>query len=502
MAKAGLLLACAAPVSFAQEPIRVETDQVLVPTVVFDKKLYEHKQDLAAQIEKDPHFWDTIAIKDVAASEFRLAEDGHEQSIVSVKLEAPTSVMVQDNRGRHVESVGTGGGRWGHPDTPNFSFGFPHYLIGYLPPDSPPGSCHRVQVTVARKNLEVFTRSEYCNTKHPATDPLNGTKFGQKLERQFAQSKNGKIELAARAFAFHGAAGESRAYLELEFDPLPLKHELRGDRLYTTVGLLGKIRSPNGTVLTRFSDFACCDYGNEKKSLWKALSDPLPDERDVSLMPYRYDTRFDLAPGEYVLEVLLSDGENFGHKKIPLHVEDVTASELSISEIAICTRVRKLPVAAPDVQEIQSGRYIPLVSKGVEFVPAPDARVVKHDKAAIQDLYFYFEIFAPRSEGAADPTPLQAHVRIVDPHKGNIVLNLDAIDAAPYAQAGSPFIFMGRGIHLNTLAPGTYEVQVQVTDSSGRSTPWKKAAFTIEFVKSITPKALPTSMTSRGGRSS
>src|SRR5277367_2249834 len=100
-----LVVACLAPISFAQGPIRVETDQVVVPTVVFDKKLYAHQQDLQSRIEKDPHFWDTIAIRDLVASDFHLSEDGRDQTIVSVKLEAPTSVRVEDNRGRHTEKV-------------------------------------------------------------------------------------------------------------------------------------------------------------------------------------------------------------------------------------------------------------------------------------------------------------------------------------------------------------------------------------------------------------
>src|ERR1700688_952212 len=96
-AAALLLTFCAsawvAPVSFAQGPIRVETNQVLVPTVVFDKKLYAHEQDLQSRVEKDPHFWDTIAIRDLVASDFHLSEDGQDQTIVSVKLEAPASIV-------------------------------------------------------------------------------------------------------------------------------------------------------------------------------------------------------------------------------------------------------------------------------------------------------------------------------------------------------------------------------------------------------------------------
>jgi hypothetical protein len=490
MAKAGLLLACAAPVSFAQEPIRVETNQVVVPTVVFDKKLYEHKKDLAAQVDKNPHFWDTIAITNLIATDFHLSEDGHDQSIVSVKLEAPTSAMVQDNWGRHVESVGTGGGRWGHPDTTALTFSFPHYVLTYLPPVSPPGSCHQVMVTVGHPNLEVYTRSEYCNTKHPATDPLNGTEFGQKLEQQLAQPNDGKIDLAARAFAFYDASGESRAHLGLEFRPQSLKHEMREDRLYATIGLLGMVYGHDGTLLTRFSDFACCDYGHQKTSLWKTWTAAPPEQRNTSLLPLRYDTQIDLAPGDYVVEVLLSDGENFGRRKILLHVDNFTAGELGISEIALCRRIRAAATAPADVPMTPSGRYIPLVSKGAEYVPAADARVVKYGQFPIPNLYFYFEIYAPSPGGAAGPS-LQAQTRLIDLRTGNIKVDYGAVDALPYRIAGSPFVFIGRGLRLDELDPGSYELQVQATDAAGHSTPWKKAAFTIEFVKSITLKDYP-----------
>jgi hypothetical protein len=482
-AKVCLMLSCVAPVSFAQGPIRVETDQVLVPTVVFDKKLYAHKNDLKAQVEKDPDFWDTIAIRDLAASDFHLSEDGRDQAIVSVKLEAPTSAMIQDNQGQHVERGGTGGGRWSYPNTVNLSIGFPHYVIAYLPPDSPPGSCHQVRVSVGRPNVEVFSRSEYCNTKHSATDPLNGTEFGQKMERESAQPGEGKIDLAARAFAFHSAAGVSRAYIALEFPPQSLKHEIRGDRLYATIGVLGMIYSHDGTVVTRFSDFACCDYGNQKESRWKAWTEARRDEQSSSLLPYRYDKQIDLAPGDYVLEVLLSDGDNFGRRKIPLHVEYFRASELSISEIALCKRIRKAPIDPLDIPGALSGRYIPLVSKGQEFVPAVDSHVLKYGKLKALDLYFYFEIYAPRLEGQVGTT-VQAHVRVVDPRTGDIKIGSQAVDTAPSLDAGSPFVFVGWGIHLDTLDAGPYEMEVQATDSAGRSTPWKKTAFNIEFVKS------------------
>jgi hypothetical protein len=487
----GILLACFAPVAVAQEPIRVETDQVVVPTVVFDKKLYAHKSDLREQIEKDPHFWDTIAIKDVAASDFHLTEDGKEQAIVSAKLEAPTSLLVQDNRGQHLENVGTGGGRWSHPDTPYMNWSFPHYLVSYWPPYSAPGSCHEVTVTVSRPNSEVFARSEYCNTKHPATDPLNGTAFGQKMEKDLAQRADGKLEMTARAWTFHGVEGESRVYLTLQFPPGLLKHELRGDKLYATIGLLGKIYGQDGKLVQQFSDFACCDYGNQKHSFWKSLRPDIPDKRSTTLVPNRYDTQFDLPPGDYSLEVLLSDGENYGRRKIPLHVPDLTGSQLSISEIALCGRVRTKSNTAPDAMEVKAGRYIPLRSRNAEFVPEADPVITEYANGDVPSLYFYFEIYAPRIEGEPPITSLEAHMRVVEAKSGVTRADLGSADALAYQTANSPFIFIGRGLRLDTYGVGSFRLEVQVTDSNGHSSPWKAAPFAIEYAAFGGPGAQP-----------
>jgi hypothetical protein len=94
---------------------------------------------------------------------------------------------VQDNLGKHPETVGSGGGLWAYPDLPKTDLSrwlaWPQYVLTYVPPKSVVGSCHQIQVKVARANLIVWTRNEYCNTPHPASDPLNGTEFGNNLEK-------------------------------------------------------------------------------------------------------------------------------------------------------------------------------------------------------------------------------------------------------------------------------------------------------------------------------
>jgi len=116
-------------------------------------------------------------VQGLTAKDFHLFEDGQEQAVQSVKREPPAFQVVRDNLGKHPETIGSGGGRWGYPDQPetypNLWLSWPQYVIAYIPPVSPPASCHKIQVKVGRPNSIVWTSSEYCNTKQSATtDPL------------------------------------------------------------------------------------------------------------------------------------------------------------------------------------------------------------------------------------------------------------------------------------------------------------------------------------------
>ncbi len=88
----------------AQDPIRVESNQVLVPTVVFDEQLYNqlnkmqahHRDSYRHLVAKNSKLWESIAVSNMDAKEFHLFEDGQEMRIQSVKLEEPSFRTVQD----------------------------------------------------------------------------------------------------------------------------------------------------------------------------------------------------------------------------------------------------------------------------------------------------------------------------------------------------------------------------------------------------------------------
>jgi len=471
-----------APAARAQDPIRVQSDEVLVPTVVFDKELYaqlnkmkpHHRDFYGRLVAKNEKQWDAIAVKNLTRKDFHLFEDEQEQKIQTVRLEPAAFRIVQDNLGKHPETIGIGGGIWAYPDRPAADhtnwLGWPQYVIAYVPPRSPAGSCHQIQVKVNSKKLEVWTRSEYCNTPHPATDPLNGTEFGDKLEAAARSAKDATLDLAARVTAFPERAAPARVYLSMSFPGQSLKHEMRNGTLFATIGSLVMVYRDDGTLAARYSDFACCDYGNAQTTPANTTTASSPSSESSGLIPDRYQTQFQLPAGQYNIRVILSDGQNFGVQQLPLTVQQYDPGQLSLSDMTLSRRVRAL--SANEAQNSNQS-YAPLISKDAEFVPASKAQFWPTDM-----LFVYFEIDDPLVAGQPR-TKVQADMRTVDTKSGAVVDSFAPVDTATYAHAGSSLIAVGRGVPLNRLPPGDYRLEVQASNAQGKTTPWRSADFTV-----------------------
>lgn len=474
----------------AQDPIRVQSHEVLVPTVVFDKVIYAqlnkmkpHRRDSYGHlVAKNERLWDSIAVKNLTAKDFHLFEDGVEQKIQRARLEPPTFRVVEDNLGKHPEIVGTGGGLWAYPDTPKTDMrewlAWPQYVLAYAPAKSPPGSCHQIKVKVERANLEVWTRSEYCNTDHPASDPLSGSEFGKQLEAKANSGTPSDMDLKMKVWAFADNSDAARVYVSLAFPWQALVHEFRDGTLYATIGSLVMVYRKDGTLAARYSDFACCDYGNEKKS---NPSEQQAQSQQVvvqppgaeTLLPDRYETQFALPPGGYQVRVVLSDGVHFGVLEAPLTVTSYDASKLGISDVVLSRRMRRVPTEATEAGGAVAKSYTSLISKGVEFTPTPNPEFWSSDT-----LFAYFEINDPLADGQPG-AKVQVNMRITEAESGAEADTFAPVDATTYSKAGSPLIAVARGVPLKRLTPGMYRLEVKASDAEGRRTEWRSAVFTV-----------------------
>jgi hypothetical protein len=128
-----------------------------------------------------------------------------------------------------------------------------------------------------------------------------------------------------------------------------------------------------------------------------------------------------------------------------------------------------------------SGSYIPLVSKGVEFTPTADPNFKRNEM-----LYAYFEVLDPGNSMQAT-TKVKAQLKIVDVKTGEVKVEYESVDAARYATGGSSLIRIARGIDLNSLAEGEYQLKVRATDPAGTSTEWRTATFVVLQLPPVDP---------------
>jgi hypothetical protein len=527
-----------------QTPIRAESNLVLVPVFVFDKDAMGRgtpaewgciRADAASfyslalsqpYAERECNYAD---VRGLSAKDFRVFQDGVEQKIQRVAVENWV-LPARDNMTWHAEISLMPAGVWSTTDLASLVLPYwerNFYTLAYVPSNSQPG-CHRISVTVDRPNTRVFARDQYCAGQTPS-DPLYGTTYDTQLQNDLASVKKGKLRLELQGAYFYAEPGKTRLRVVIEFPWGDLYHvwDLPSATLYARIGVLGTAYGRNGGLAARFSDLLYPSYwptfvqgGQIAPSLLAADSgDGTPDnpgmaylreadlkKKDPGWLPARYETQIDLPPGDYDLRVVVSDTQKFGTAEMPLHIDGYDGRALGLSSVMLCKRFRDAHVAAVERAAANfAPQYVPLASKNIEVTPTGDTRFNKGEP-----LIPYFEVYEPllttqpATEGqlaqAAGPVipvqggiqggrssvqpsatlTVQAHIRIVDGTTCQVVKDFPPVDGAPYERAGSSMIPIAREIPFDQLPKGAYRLEVQATDSAGRSTPWRTASFTVE----------------------
>jgi hypothetical protein len=442
-------------------------------------------------------------IEDLALDDFRLFQDGVQQKIETLTREY-WPLAVRDNRTWHSEFSDTPMAAWSSPDRghPYRIFGrtfylasgsLSFYLLGYTPALSEKG-CHPIRVEVRRPQVRIFARDEYCAEQTPS-DLLNGTMIGEKLEQQMAQSGQGKIPLFVQAGTF-GTGPNGRlvdVVMEFPWDQLYHSWDFRTAKLTASIGVSGAVYGRDGELVTRFGDLLWPSYWPAIMEGWPAVLqaegwvpgtyDDIPIRGWLSRfcpvwLPARYETQFALAPGEYQLRVILSDGRDAGRATVPLRVENYDQNSLALGSVLLCKRFRDAHVAAVETAAANfAPQYVPLVSKGIRVTPAGDMHVRPGEP-----LIPYFEIYTPQG-AVGSAARIEAHLRIVDAKTGAIVKDFPPVDANSYTQPGNATIPVAREVPIAALPKGEYRLEVQASDSTGRTTPLRTANFTINGEK-------------------
>ena len=143
-----------------------------------------------------------------------------------------------------------------------------------------------------------------------------------------------------------------------------------GDSLYTKIGILGLIYGKNGELVTRYSDAPCYFAGANP---WDWCDHCIRDESftEYNNVPDGYISQLNLPPGEFLVKVVVTDGDKFGQIEVPLSVESYDRNSLAISSIVICKRYHAVLPRAK--------QYTQLISKMYEYMPAADTLFLKQE---------------------------------------------------------------------------------------------------------------------------
>ena len=336
-----------------------------------------------------------------------------------------------------------------------------YYLLGYKPPESADGSCHTLKVKVNRGGTNTRARSGYCKVR--PLDLLAGSPTEKDLETRGAGEMAGNVTAAIRAPYFYSAPGVARVHLVMDIPSNSLQFDKVKGKQHAEVNVLGIAYKADGAVAARFSDTVNVDLDGKKEM------------EEFQKGSYHYENQFEIASGNYKLRVVFSSGsKTFGKLENAMNILPYDGKQISLSSVALSNnlvRVSDLDTAL-DTQLLEDRK--PLIYRGFQIQPSASNHFKKTDNGVV-----YIEIYDPLLAGE-QPPQLGLEYRIVDKKTGEQKLDVGVMDTKDNIKAGNPVVPIALKLPLDTLAPGTYQVELRAQDSLKNTTEFHGAVFDVE----------------------
>jgi hypothetical protein len=474
-------------------------DTSLIPT-----ESQERLPNAGASVLHLPKWWPTPA-RGLTLKDFRVFDNGVEQKINFLKETDFSTSNLPDQWWTGPDEHGT----WASLEPNEFQDARATYLIGYAPASLQSGECRSIQVSVEGREVDL-NRIQYCGLRD--CQGADRTPEATNLETQMRSFANSAarqaIKVSLQTFEFWSSGvlhllaetsseGKSPGQASMNFTYVVEVHDSRAPTTIQiatefhlptrywemsdcrkenrTVQVLGMVYSTTGVLATEFADSAPCLNPHVMNStpMKYALKHSLLPE--YVAIPTRFDTQVELPVGDYELRVVVSDGKNFGRAQVPLRVKGFEGHHLTISDVVLAGIGRDASWVAREAASVSPAPVIPtpLVSRNIQFFPAVDMHLPRHSP-----LSFYFEIYEPQLKTEA--VAVYYGIRISDLQTGSLAMNTGPISAAEWMSAGNTVIPIGLKVATDKLKKGSYRLEVQASDSAGRETEWRQAAFTIE----------------------
>jgi VWFA-related protein len=321
------------------------------------------------------------------------------------------------------------------------------YTLGFVPADSPKGSCHPLKITVDQSKVKVRGRDLYCNV--PETNLLAIGPNAPTPENLADAAPAGNVKAALSLPFFYERGGVPRVNLVLEIPAPALALNGTAGNLYATMDVLGLAYSADGVVAARFADTARYDF-DSRQQFDEFLRKPL-----------RYEYPMNVAPGNYKFKLVFRLAKDrVGVVETPLVVDPFNPAHLAISAIALGSDLQ--PITPEAAQAAIAAGERPLIFGGKRFRVAGSELM---PRAGVGQAYF--EIYSPPAAKGAGPMKLTMRLRLFDAPSNEQKDDSGDIDLSGLVKPGGRTIPMGIGLPVATIPPGTYRAQITVKDSTG-----------------------------------
>ncbi len=333
------------------------------------------------------------------------------------------------------------------------------YILGYVPGDTPEGSCHTLKVKLNRGGVNVRSRSGYCNTR--STNVLEGKPLEKQLESRATSSQPGSIHGVLQAPYFYTAPETARVNLAMEIPSDTFQFNKDKGKYHANLNVLGIAYRADGTVGARFSDTVNLDL---EKDEWK----------EFAKLPYHYENQFDATSGAYKLTIVLSaGGDAFGKFESPLTIDPYDGKHFSLSGVALTNSAQKVNDIPTGLDSVLLEDRTPLVVKGMHIVPSGSNRFKHTDNVIL-----YAEIYEPLLTSASPPLVGMGY-NIIDRASNQKVLSTGAVRADDFIHKGNPVIPVGMKVKVDSLKPGSYRLVMQAVDGANNHAPDRSLEFDV-----------------------
>jgi hypothetical protein len=335
------------------------------------------------------------------------------------------------------------------------------YLLGYVPPDSPEGSCHTLKVKMNHGGMNVRARTGYCNSR-PA-NPLEGKPVEKQLEARAQDVTQAATKAAFQTPYFYSAANVARVNLAMDIPSQSFHFDKEKGKYRANLSVLGIAYKPDGAIGAKFSDQVKLDL---EKDEWK----------EFSKGPYHYSNQFDAPPGNYKMTVVLnSGGDAYSKAEGPLHIESYDGKQLTIGGVVISNSMQRVDdiASSADLDAVLLEDHTPLVSKGLQINPV----AINHFKRS-ENVVVYSEVYEPLLLSDNPPKVVFGYV-IVDRGTNEQVTTTGSVPAENYIQKGNPVIPVVLLVKVKDIKPGQYTLVMMAIDGAGGKAANRTADFDV-----------------------